>query len=785
MLKLSEEESRSLDAELEKTLEWAHTRTTEAEQLAFDATRLLSCTEDRFDQLKNQSFFKRCWSRFSGKTGEIERANTNDLIQMQKLSFRYINLLQERDLLLGHAMLSIKNNLLSLAVKETETRNMIEELAKKTLSRFEKLESRVDQLEISVNVQGWLLTLEERNYTEKFPTSYLRLLRLVNDFYGHKRDNWNYQDLLFVRSALRKSQLIPEQSISMNDLIDGLVDEIYETDFNQYRNLLTQWKPESIENYSEFILDNISCQVGATLHGIVYQYVDQKEIVEALKDNLDISEKDALKTLLKTRIKKLGVDLTIQAPLSEIAFEILGCMRLAEKMTHGMNQELDSIQAQAPPLAQYIEKSEIVWDLLTNIPFNPKDVKTFAYGNNIWLLCTQANDETLFYASQDGNSWNLYSKCSSKINETYRPFLKYENSCWVMTDFDKIHYSFDGKIWKFVDFPSVVSSFSLHEATWKGLKNRLLYTGKIAEKASESFQRTLQLRDYLVNNIEFDESDIEYDEDDNYNNNEIQDINTKYSISAGADDGVSTFMQGDRLFFYENHWIAVAISEAIEFTYTKQEENSIETKAQDKLFTFTFFRNVSLDGPWEEWKDLRIMQDERIYIDWLFVSKKNLFAIFDYALGDEDAKFWELYNKKRYVSCFQPSQGWVKTLWPKEILPSLHCLLAYNNSYICLSSSDDWDSFVLSSNNGLEWKNIAEIRADNVLAFEGCLCLFSNWEKEKTYISADAENFHEIPWNSKGRIEQIKTDGRILLATICADNGETYMQIGKLKPPKV
>ncbi|WP_279059856.1 hypothetical protein [Bilophila wadsworthia] len=100
----------------------------------------------------------------------MERANTADLIQMQKASLRYINMLQEQQMMTAHSLLTLKNNLVTLAIKEEETRNLVGLLAERTLQRFQDLETREDQLEISQNLQGWLLTLEARDYDVNYPT---------------------------------------------------------------------------------------------------------------------------------------------------------------------------------------------------------------------------------------------------------------------------------------------------------------------------------------------------------------------------------------------------------------------------------------------------------------------------------------------------------------------------------------------------------------------------------------------------------------------------------------
>lgn len=330
-LAMTKAEEKSIDFQVEQMMDWAKTRSAEAEQLALDSARLMACTTDRVDRLKNQGFFKRCWNRLSGKAGEMERANTNDIIQMQKTAFRYVNMLQEQQLLMAHSLLSLKNNLVSLAVKEEETRNLVTMLAQRTLERFEKLEHRVGQIEISTNLQAWLLGLEEREYDEKIPTEYMRLFRVINDFYNIKRDNWNYNDLMFMRKAIRTVGLNPKQKISLNSFIDKLTDEIQSDGigFDAYGEAISLFAPEGIENYSKYVLENISSPVFVSMHGLKTQYMDKLDVVEELQDEMNISAGEALKRLIRRSISNMNVNLDYEFPLAETAIEILGCMRLS------------------------------------------------------------------------------------------------------------------------------------------------------------------------------------------------------------------------------------------------------------------------------------------------------------------------------------------------------------------------------------------------------------------------------------------------------------------------
>lgn len=367
---MTEVEQKQIDSQVEPIMAWAKTRKAEAEQLAMDAARLMSCTSVRLDKLKKQGFFKRCWNRLTGKTGEIERANAGDLIQMQKMGFRYLNMLQEQQVLMAHSMLSLKNNLLSLAVKEEETRGLVALLAQRTQERFLQLETRVDQLEVSTNLQGWLLGLEERDYNENIPTEYMRLFRVINDFYCIKNDEWNYNDLMFMRKAIRTVGIDPKKKLSLNALIDGLTDEIQSESvgFESYGQAITLFKPEGIENYSKFVIDNISSPVFVSMHGLKTQYMDRLDIVEELQEEMNISAGEALKRLLRRSIANLNVNLDYEFPLAEAAIEILGCLRLTEKLAlpseivateQDINEEITAIEISNESEIAKIEETTI------------------------------------------------------------------------------------------------------------------------------------------------------------------------------------------------------------------------------------------------------------------------------------------------------------------------------------------------------------------------------------------------------------------------------------------
>lgn len=222
MFNYSSAELTKIDKKLDPMLVRAGEQDIEAQQLALDATRLLSCTAERLEEYKDQGFFKRGWSALSGKTASMDKLNQKDLIEMQKISWRYLALLQERDLMLAHTIVAVKNNLLTLAVQEEETRRSITELAKRVVQRFEDLEKRVGKLEVATEIHSWLLTIETYDYDEKYPPN-LRLLRVVRDFYELKNNEWNLKEIKYLQKAVSEVGLDSKRKITLENFIDGLL----------------------------------------------------------------------------------------------------------------------------------------------------------------------------------------------------------------------------------------------------------------------------------------------------------------------------------------------------------------------------------------------------------------------------------------------------------------------------------------------------------------------------------------------------------------------------------
>lgn len=336
MYNLTLQETEIIDKELDSKLIWAKNNQALAEQLAMDATKLLSCTVDRISEYENKGFFKRCLFSFSGKTAQMQRDNQNDLISMQKTAWRYLQILSDRDILMSHSLITIKNNLETLAIKEEETREEITRFAQKVKERFNELNRRVDNLETDVNVLQWLTTIKVQDYDERYPY-YIRLLVLIYDFQSKKSDNWNAKDIQSLQQAILNAEIERKDKITIDNFVNKILDEIEESSFEIFEKLSKNLLG-NIETDSNDITEEISSPIFASIFLITDNYTRSDEAISILQEHLSLSKKDAIKKLILGTIEKAGVDTKKELMLQDIALDILACSRLIRILkTHKNN----------------------------------------------------------------------------------------------------------------------------------------------------------------------------------------------------------------------------------------------------------------------------------------------------------------------------------------------------------------------------------------------------------------------------------------------------------------
>ena len=411
---MTDTELKEIDSAVEQMMNSFKKSQISAEQLALDFVRLISYTEDNYDKLQKQGFFKRCLDRVLSVNKNFEKDNSGSLGEMQKIGSRFLKIiLQQEKLLPPHSMVSIKNNLNELQVPNEDKQKLISELAMDANKRFLDLERQLDECETNVNLQGWLLTLEERELDVLYPTPLIRMLEVINQFYQNKSDDWNNKDLLFMKKALRTVGIDPKQKYSIKEFLSTLLKELFE---NGHFELFEEELGRVVgADKTKFIFDSVSSPLFVIMHSVMEQYEEKQESIEEFKEELNLSTAEALLRIITRKLKQLNVNVDYSYPLAELAIEILGSVRLVKlldlKNENESNAEVvtNDICAKDERVVSNDQKDEESEDC---------DSETL---DKLSLLSSILEDVV-------SNIYDWYWQVFSKVNEFHSEYMDYMSS---------------------------------------------------------------------------------------------------------------------------------------------------------------------------------------------------------------------------------------------------------------------------------------------------------------------------------------------------------------------
>lgn len=353
-------------------MDWATQNEIEANQLAVDSTRLLNSVGDRMERLRDQNFFQRCWNTFNGNNSGMERANINDLLNMQKTAIKYIGNLQKRSLISDNFMLSIRDELNALAIRELETRDLLDEQGEKLESlfgdvselrsqmadvanmlsslaaRFTIMERKLSHVERSTRLHDWLILLEERHYERKCPSLFIRMMMVANEFYQLRNGIFNSDDILVLNRALRSVGINPDQAFSLYDLAELLIYDLHEHDmlFRSYPDQLNRNAPMRLPDYSRFAQKQVSYSVFSFMHYVNIYYPQALRNARALSRDMGTDETEILRDIIIKNAES-GINFRTEWTWSAIAVQFLNGTLLARQLSEPRKRETDAKPKQA------------------------------------------------------------------------------------------------------------------------------------------------------------------------------------------------------------------------------------------------------------------------------------------------------------------------------------------------------------------------------------------------------------------------------------------------------
>ena len=188
-------------------------------KLVFDSIELLASAEEAQRELKSKNFMQSFLGVITGANNKLRDKISNNLIQSHYLAELTLKKLMEEHLVSLDLIYSINRKLNLIRENLSGDINNLYSIIE---SYVESTNKRINNLEANDKFIKWFLTLPDRefngcNYIQLDNLS--QIVCLARDFFDKTKRNWDDDDLLLLKGALRKLDINPNDKINFLDSI--------------------------------------------------------------------------------------------------------------------------------------------------------------------------------------------------------------------------------------------------------------------------------------------------------------------------------------------------------------------------------------------------------------------------------------------------------------------------------------------------------------------------------------------------------------------------------------
>jgi hypothetical protein len=267
---------------------------------------------------KNPALVK-MWSVFQ-QSNELQKATIDQIIEVQKASHAFIQLINKREMLQAAAIITVKNQLNTLNIENQQIYETIKKLAGNVLERFTQLERKIEHVEAVASLTQWIQNLKWRKYQDDPHAK--RFFRILDDFYINSGKNFTLQNLESLKTAFDQSDIEPFKEISLEEFTTNLVDEWIQHDFHES----IKYSPYNEKYNFKEINNKITLPFLSSLYLIAEEYnhhMERRYSVDRIRDDI----KQAALCYMK---KDCGIDVSAKLEYYHLGIELLNGRRLIE-----------------------------------------------------------------------------------------------------------------------------------------------------------------------------------------------------------------------------------------------------------------------------------------------------------------------------------------------------------------------------------------------------------------------------------------------------------------------
>jgi len=315
------------------------------QQLALDASKLVTATKERLDRQASAGFFKRLAGAISGKTAGDQLANQVDTLRVQRFAWHYLQQLQQQNLINAQSIAVIRNNLSTMNEYIIETRDFLEQAV-------DKIDQRLRHVENNVSFANWSRNIEANKRRFKSVPKNLLILRLACDFMRSHQDValGGRDDVNVLVTTFDKVDIDCDAEVSLLEFISELIDQVELIGIDQYRDIIALSFDEHVVD-GAFIGQNISGLAFNALYFLSEHY----ERIAGLVGNEELCSSDeAREQLISTFFGQEFSGLATRYSIRDLVCEIIAASQLAievYKDQHGLNVVVEEAVEEAAPEA--------------------------------------------------------------------------------------------------------------------------------------------------------------------------------------------------------------------------------------------------------------------------------------------------------------------------------------------------------------------------------------------------------------------------------------------------
>lgn len=320
------------------------------QQLALDASKLISSSQDRLEKQAGSGFFKRFVGAVTGKNTENQLQNQADILQMQKFAWHYLMQLQQQNLINSQSIAIIRNNLGAMNEYIIETRDFLEQA-------IDKINRRLVYVENNTSFNKWSLDIEasKRRY-KSFPSTIL-VLNLTYDFMRRSKDvDLVASDINYLIVTLEKLDVNCDEDVRLLDFIIDLIDQIEIVGIDRYRSLIEL----SVDEYSidsHFIQKNIS---GTGFNALYFLSEQYEKIIDLIDDDELCNSDEAREKLISKLFGEAFSGLSTTYSIRDLINEVIGGSLVTidiYKEINGLNAAaIEDMQGDAPEVLTLVSE---------------------------------------------------------------------------------------------------------------------------------------------------------------------------------------------------------------------------------------------------------------------------------------------------------------------------------------------------------------------------------------------------------------------------------------------